>query len=572
MGKNRWHYDAVCTPENQCVVAEERKFSFQIEAKMRTGTAVGKKVGSLWMRGSGPGLSWDKPIELRRSGSAVDSWRTKIQYRSSSDALPCTSKDYCWYNQRAVEFRLYRDQQGKDDMLGPNFYFQLPVSESMEGAPSFLTPTLTVYPWFDGREVLTREFEVTSSLHSIGILDQTFKATLNVLYPPSFEHNIRKRYPLVLYFGYSAQAFAPLLELAFVREALTREAVVVGVTPLGLKPPYILLSPYPNTGMWYCKKSPCDTRRCATCWLPRKRDDACDKKEFAHQAKNCMYFKVNQGYGDMFLDFIEMDVVPKISEVTQERVDVDFPRHRLTLFGEFDATSLLACHAAVTRPHIYQNAACFSAPVYWPMSSKNNPRESYLRNRRVRAFSEKYETTPALRVAHLTQKYYIDISANQEAEFPLVDPYKHTDEFVEELKNTFSLEEGKNILYFTIPDIAMAYVMRESGSKATMMIYDRFLPALRFFLLAEGGPNRESARTRAVPDKVIAENSELYGGLVQGGNGSLAADDESCDAHCDMPGVSRPTEVPILFFLPILGESVETESLCLSDCLWLLQV
>ena len=446
LGGSRWHYDAVCSQENRCVVAEERKFSFQIEAKMRTGTetaGVGKKVGSLWMRGGGPGLSWDKPVELRRSGSAVDSWRTKIEYRSSSDALPCTSKDYCWYNQRAVEVRFYRDQQGKDDMLGPNFYFELPVSKSMEGAPSFLAPTITVYPWFDGREIITREFEVHSTFHSIGIIDSKFKATLNVLYPPSFEYNIRKRYPLVLYLGYSAQTFAPLLELAFVREALTREAVVVGVTPMDHKPPYILLSPYHNTGMWYCKQSPCDTRKCATCWLPRRREDACDKKEFIHQTRNCMYFKANPGYGEMFLDFIEMDVVPKISEVTQGRVDVDFPRHRLTVFGEFDATSLLACHAAVTRPHIYQNAACFSAPFYWPMHSEKKLDEAYLISRDLHGLRKKFETTPVLRVAYLTQKYYIDISANQEAEFPLVDPYKHTDEFVTALKDVLSLEEGK---------------------------------------------------------------------------------------------------------------------------------
>lgn len=553
----RWQYDAVCSPEKRCVVAEERKFSFQIEAKMRpmkTGTSAGKKVGSLWLRGSGPGLSWDKPIELRRSGTAVDTWRTKIKYRSSSDALLCTSRDYCLYNQKAVEFRFYRDQQGKDDMVGPNFYFELPVSKSMEGAPSFLTPSFTVYPWFDGRDVFSNQFEVKASLHTVGIAYPS-KATLNVIYPPSFEYNIRKRYPLVLYLGYSAQAFAPLLELAFVREALTREAVIVGVTPLDTKPPYTLLSPYFLVGMWHCKTNPCDTKRCATCWLPRRREDSCDKNEFLHQARNCLTYKEEQGYGDMFLDFIEMDVIPKISEVTQQRVEVDFPRHRLSVFGEFDSTSLLACHAAITRPHIYQNAACFSAPFYWPLQRNNRVRGQI--QEVFHDLRKQFNATPALRAAYLSQKYYIDISANQQVEFPLVDPYRYTDDFVEQLKSTLSLEEGKNIVYFTIPDIALAYVMRMSGSKATMMIYDRFLPALRYFLLAEGGPNRESARIRPVSDKTIAEHSELYGGLVQGGNGSSPPAEGSCDVHQEVPGgagVSRPTEVPILFFLPILGQ------------------
>ena len=556
----KWHHDAVCSLENQCVVASERRFSFMIVAKMRvmrTGKEVaGKKVGSLWMRGSGPGLSWDKPVELRRSAASVDTWRTKIEYRSSSDALLCTSRDYCVFNQRAVEFRFYRDQQGKDDMMGPNLYLQLPVSESMEGAPSFLTPSFTVYPWFDGREVSTRQFEVKATIHSLGLLG-SYKATLDVLYPPSFEHNVKKHYPLVLYLGYSAQVFAPLLELAFAREALTREAIVVGVTPLDQKPPYSLLSPYPYSGMWYCKKQPCDVKKCATCWLPRTREDACDKTEFMYQAKKCMYFSKKGGsFGEMFLDFIEMDVVPKVREVTQERVEVDFPRHRLSIFGEFDATSLLACHAALTRPHIYQNAACFSAPFYWPLHSETKVAGEV--QSVFQGIRKQFEATPALRAAYLSQKYYVDISSNQQAVLPYVDPYKHTDDFVGQLKTVLSLEEGKNIVYFTVSDIAVAPVMREAGSKASLMVFDRFLPALRFFLAAEGGPSREATRTRAVQDKTIAEHSELYGGLVQSSSNrsSPTADEASCDAHHVTPGagISRPTEVPILFFLPILGQ------------------
>ena len=568
----KWQHDSLCSPDKQCVVATERRFSFQIVVKMRSArkeAGAKKKVGSLWMRGSGPGLSWEKPVELRRSGASVDSWRTKIGYRSSSDALLCTARDYCTYNQKAVEFRFYRDQQGKEDMVGPNFYLQLPVSESMEGSASFLTPTITVFPWFDGRKVTVRQYELTSSFHSLGLINmEDHKTTLDVIFPPSFEYNVRKRYPLVLYLGYDARAFAPLLELAYVHEALTREAVVVGVRPLDEKPPYTFLSPYRDSGWWYCPKTPCEVKKCATCWLPRTREDACDKTEFTYQSKNCMPFSNDrESYGEMFLDFIELDVLPKVREVTQERVEVEFPKHRLSIFGEFDATSLLACHAALTRPHIYQNAACFSAPFYWPLHSPTKVvgevQQVFQRLRR------QFEKTPALRTAYLSQKYYIDISFNQQAVVPVVDAYKHTDDFVERLKDTLYLEEGRNIVYFTVPDIAVAPVMRESGSKGAMMVYDRFLPALRFFLPAEGGPNRKAARIRAVADKTIAEHSELYGGLVQNSNNSSPADEGSCDAHYVPPGVSRPTEVPILFFLPILGLSVSFFTMtCITVCMY----
>lgn len=555
----KWHHDAVCSAERRCVVADERKFSFLIKAKMRSmhkkKNLGGKKFGSLWMRGTGPGLSWDKPIELRRSAASMDTWKTTITYRTSSDALLCTSKDFCVFNQRAMEFRFSRDQQGKDDMMGPNFYFELPISRSMQGSPSFLTPSFTVYPWFDNREVKHRQFKVKNSLHSMGLLG-SYTANLNILYPPSFEHNVKKTYPLVLYLGHSAKAFAPLLELAFTREALTREAVVVGVTPFNKKPPYLFLSPYLHSSMWYCR-STCK-KSCPSCWVPRKREDSCNKNEFLQEVKKCLKLqKKEENYGDAFLNFIEMDVIPKIREKTHERVEVNFPRQRLSIFGEFDGSSLLACHAALTRPQFYQNAACFSAPFYWPITAKN-----YEKSKVRSVFKEikkQFEAMPALNAAYLTQKYYVDISENEQAVLPVVDPYKHTHEFVKLLTKTLHLEEGKNILYFTVSNIAMAYTRRMSGSKATMMLYDRFLTALRFFLRAEGGPSRKAARVKTVTDKTIAEHSELYGGLVQPGGKNKSSSTTTpakrgtCRAQTKRLVYSKPSEVPIFFFLPILG-------------------
>ena len=567
---DKWHHDAVCSLQNDCIVASERTFSFVVEAKMKPLDAArgANRVGSLWMRGSGPGISWEKPVELRRSGSSVDSWKAEVKYRSSSDALLCASGDYCFSNQKALEFRLYRDQMGRDDMLGPNFYVQLPVSESMHGDASFLTPTATVYPWFDGDAVETRQFPVESSLNVMGEPGQ-FKITLDVLYPPSFEYNIRKKYPLVVYLGSYPESLVPLLEYAFVHESHIQEAMVVAVSPLD-EPPFRILSPYLHSYVWQCKEKPCKVKECATCWLPRI-SNACDKKEFAFQAKRCLFPELLPSYGEAVLDFIEMDILPKIREVTQERVLVDFPRERLSIVGDLDGASLLACYAALTRPHIYQNAACLSAPFYWPLTaSVTDPAPNPGIQRTLRDIGKTLSETPALRPAYLTQRYYIDISFNQHATLPLVDVYRHTEDFVQGLQEILFLEKGKNILYFTVPDVVLSHAVLHTHP--LLSVYNRLLPALKFFLRAEGGPSKDGARMRPVLDKAIAEQSELYGGLVRSRSNSSSSSSSSssspavagqlsCDAEYTAPsrGLSRPSEVPIIFFLPILGDHYHYE-------------
>lgn len=550
----KWQHDAVCSFQEKCTVVNERVFSFMIEARLKP-LNTGSSIGSLWMRGNGPGMSWDKPIEMKRSGSSLDSWKTKLSYRSSSDALLCASGDYCFANQKAVEFRLYKDQMGKDDMLGPNFYIELPLSESMEGDASFLTPSYIVYPWFDGDIVVTRQYEVESSLNTMGI-QGGLATTLDVLYPPSFEHNIRKKYPLVFYVGYFTKMFPPLLEHAFVHESHIQEAIFVGMRPLD-HAPFARQSPYPNSYVWHCTSHHCSKQieECATCWLPRV-NNVCDKKEFAFQAERCLVAKIEQSYGDAILNFIENDILPKIKEVTQNRVLVDFPKHRMSIVGDQDGPSLLACYAALTKPHIYQNAACLSAPFYWPItSSVKDPAPNPGIHHTFQEIRDRIAETPALSAAYLTQKYYIDIAYNQHAVFPLVDVYKHTEDFVKQLEETLYLEKGKNILFFTVPDVAITYAL--FWDYTTLSVYQRILPALKFFLRAEGGPSKDGARTRPVLDKVIAEQNELYGGLIRNSNNTspTVADQFSCDADYTPPsqGLSRPTEVPIIFFLPILG-------------------
>ena len=549
----RWQHDAVCTYGGKCVVVDERQFSFMVTARLRQ-VKQGKAIKSLWMRGAGPGMSWDKPVELRRSGSSVDSWKTEIKYRSSSDALLCTSADYCFANQKALEFRLYRDQMGKEDMLGPNFFIELPLSGSMEGANNFLAPSVTVYPWFDSDKVLTRRVQIQSSLHVTGF-PKTFKTQLTIIYPPSFEYNTRKMYPLVLYLGYAVGLFGPLLEHAFVHEASIQEAIVVGIDPMQSFSPFSRLCPYRDSYLLSCKEKNC-IHNCMTCWNIRTEKNVCDKDEFLSQAQACLTHLGTAPRGEEVLDFIQMDIVPKLRELSQERLLVEFPKHRISIMGSLYGSSLLACHAALTRPHVYQNAACFSAPFYWPLSSSfTNPAPNPGIFQTFRDLEKEFDRTPALRSAYVSQKYYIDVASNENSLLPIIDVYKHTEDFIQQLEETLQLEKGKNILYFTVPDLARSYMLDKYG---TPYVFNRILPAFKFFLKTEGGPSREAARLQSVSDKTIAEQNKLYGHLIGGSEqneSSAAHDGESCDARYTGPGgLSRPTEVPIIFFLPALGQ------------------
>lgn len=553
-GHNKqWQHDGVCWERGVCYAPDETEFSLTVTAKLRTlnkNTEAGKAIKSLWMRGTGAGLSWDKPVELRRVGSSIDSWRTELKYRSSSDALLCTSADFCSMNQRALEFRLYRDQMGKDDMMGPNFYAKLPISHSMKGSANSLTPSMTVYPWFDGKDVVGREVAIKSSLHVTGKAGE-LKTTIDILYPPSFNYNSRKMYPLVLVVGYDIVTIAPLLEHMYIHEASTQEAVVVGIRPYEQTAPYALLSPYPNSYVWQCKEKDCYVN-CQTCWI-LKKDEPCEKEDFIEQAERCLYPQLVASRGEQVLDMIELDLLPMLREMNQQRLLLEFPKHRISLVG-LDGAGLLACYAAITRPHVYRNAGCLSAPFYWPLnSSLTNPAPSPGILQTLQDLEKDFHGNPALLLPYLSQRYYIDMAENEHEVLPLVDAQVFTDKVIQQLQDTLKLEE-ENLVYFTFPG-AYSYPHHKTGS---LQIFQRIQYALRMFLRAEGGPSREGARTQPVLDKTLAEQNELYGHLLATQHNESTL--QSCDAHHTM---SKPTEVPIIFFIPTLGkEDIHSFPVC----------
>ena len=501
--KSSWQHDGVClkvegSSRLSCHVPDTRQFKLSIAVKLRQlKLAPGvKKVTELWIRGSGPGLSWEKPSALRKSADAIDKWKLDISYSYDSNALLCLDSTHCSLQQKALEFRVYRDKLGKEDMLGPNFYIPLPVSNSMEGAVGFIPPEVAVYPWFDGTSTAIKQIQVP--LNTILTRKRQSTLTVNLIIPPSFDFNTRKTYPLVLIFG--APTISHILEHMYVHEASIDEAIVAAIDYTD-DAPFCSLNPFnedmtplkfESTKVWRCKSENKQCHDCQTCW-DSQRLEKCGKDEFISQAKRCLKQIDCLGAADDLLDIIELKLLTEVSKIAESRVRINFPRERLSIIG-FDGAGLFACYAALTRPYTYQNSACLSAPFHWPMPSLSDAGKNGLRQGIGQVLQELNTSlliSPGLRLLHMTQKFYIDVGEKDNFFFPVIDQYQSAQWFVELLKETLWLEDSTNVHFSVIPNGGNSYYHHNKGG---VEVFNRLKVPLLFFLRAEGGPNRDFPR------------------------------------------------------------------------------
>lgn len=357
-----WQLDGVCVFESEsnqkCIAAGTQRFQLNIIAKYRSLSSEYRgRVTNMYIRGSGPGLSWERSLRMRKSAKSIDTWSTQINYIVDSDGLPCLNSTHCTLNQRAFEFRIYQDDLGKLGMKGPNFYVSLPVSNSMFGAVSYRTPSVTVFPWFISESVTSRTFQYDLDLY---LFFDYLILNCRLIYPPSFHENIRKNYPLVILFD-SSPHLGPLLEYLFVHEASVEELVVLMIEPPYWNKPYMnkyFMTPFHTHYDLSCQGSDPDCSECQTCWV-EDRSEACTSEEFIVKSRRCLSLAYRQGWGTSFMRGVENDLVLKAKQMTSNRLIFDPPRHRATLIGHTDF-AVTIFYAAVTRPDLVQNAAMFS--------------------------------------------------------------------------------------------------------------------------------------------------------------------------------------------------------------------
>ena len=226
-----WQYDGICIEDPgssrvTCHTPDPRKFSFRLVSSIvQLDTPRALPIPELWIRGYGPGLSWEKSREMIRVKKGH--WVLPIEYEHDSNALVCLMETRCTLNQRALEFRVYRDEHGVDEMLGPNIYIPLPISNSVSGHRDFSPPNVIAYPWFDGKRVLAKNY---TFIHRHVFDDFCRYTNVTVFYPPSYEHNTLKRYPVVIILANEVSSqLVPLLESMYVHEPSIEEAFILAL-------------------------------------------------------------------------------------------------------------------------------------------------------------------------------------------------------------------------------------------------------------------------------------------------------------------------------------------------------
>jgi hypothetical protein len=492
-----WQYDGICIDDDMastCHVPDTWRFSFKLVAAIdqRLNTSGTIQITDLWIRGAGPKLSWKNPTKMTKVQEGH--WTLDINYIYDSNALLCLKEFRCSLNQKALEFRVYRDEHGMDGMLGPNLYIPLPISDSNSGSLEFTPPLVFAYPWFDGTQVMTKIYSFDNPLH---FNDPNIQAT--VFYPPSFQHNLFKRYPVVITFGHKTgvKLLGPLLKSMFIHESSIDEAFIVAVdskhpAPFCMYNVFTVLEANPTVPgenyVYKCRSSDSACTTCLTCFHP-DRAELCDAKEMRHQMKRCGVRRYHcKCLGDARLDNIENVLIPELSVRTLGRIMVDFPKDRVSIIG-LDGTGLLACYAALSRPLVYKNAGCMSASFHWPFRSLE-VQESRKRQGIGMLFKEVTERMKMRRefqLLHATQKYYIDVGEFDNDYMPIVDEHNYSDWVVEQLQSQLGIDE-ENILYYRNVQWEgnSVFILRRDGD---IRLLNRIKQPLLFFLKPNGGLN-----------------------------------------------------------------------------------
>lgn len=453
------------------------------------------ELTALWIRGIGAGLSWKIPQKMEKA--STNTWMTTLEYMVDHNSVLCASPNHCLFTQTALEFRIYTDQSGTEDMIGPNFYFPLPMYNSLSGSAEFKAPNLTVYPTFEagGIEkslILPSNMFIPDFIRQCKCLSYKYQS---ILLPPTFYTNGLKKYPLVVVLGNSGKiVIKPLLKHMY-NESAIEEAIIVHLSIKDM----CKYSPYSVNTVWKCKGASDCHKDCQWCWAP-DRDDKCIPDEFRTLAKKCLSATRCYSIGEQLLEYIEHYLIHHIQVKVSYRAQLNAPQSRISIIGHGYA-GLLACYAAITRPHLFGNAGCLSPKLYAPLDGLTSHRIGL-----SWTVSNQLALHPERKGLYNSQLYYIDFGENDDFEFPLNDPSVATESLVGLMKDKLGLEESKNIILAVVPNESNGIYRKRGETNENLLQRLRF--PLQLFLKPQGG-TREHPRIQAVADKLQMEEKTM---------------------------------------------------------------
>ena len=451
---------------------------------------------------------------------STNTWMATLEYIVDHNSVLCTSLNNCLFTHTALEFRIYTDQSGTGDMVGPSFYFPLPIYNSLSGSADFKAPNLTVYPSFEAGGI-EKSFILSSNMLIPDFIRQckclNYKSQ-SILLPPTFYTNRMKKYPVVIVLGNSGKiVIKPLLKHMY-NESAIQEAIVVH---LSIKDT-CKYSPYSVNTVWKCKGASDCHRDCQWCWAP-DRDDKCMPDEFRMLAKKCLIATRCYSIGEQLLEYIEHYLIHYIQVKVSYRAQLNAPRSRISIIGHGYA-GLLACYAAITRPHLFGNAGCLSPTLYAPLDGLTSHRIGL-----PWTVSNQLALHPEKKGLYNSQLYYIDIGDNDDFEFPLNDPLAATQNLVGLMKDKLGLEENKNIVLSVVPNEGNGMYRKIGETNENLLQRLRF--PLQAFLKPQGG-TREHPRIQAVADMSHMEGKTMVLEMTHQRNASNDPIDEATFKSC----------------------------------------
>lgn len=337
---------------------------------------------TLYIRGNGLGLHWDKGIALRKI--MKDTWQTVITYKWSLHGFECQScnqQGAVYLADNKLQFRIMIND--KIDMRGPNYAVLFPLSQTSSYFDTH--PEFVVYPWFYTDAGTLGTFHVDSS-----ILGQTKELVLYT--PPSFSENQFKTYPTVLVFDLN-EDFAKFFKKNFenpILRAISEEFVLVGYGDFNFLDGERehVLTPVPGPFIDCANGS----YNCDGC-IP----DGVNATEFErYLSEKCGKQITFRGDGEKTIDFFTKEAVKESQKITDFRID----EAKLGVMG-YSLGGLLSCHAAWTRPHVFSFAACQSPSLWYPLKNDSLSEPQF-------HFINHTLKDPVFSVNRKEQKYYID--------------------------------------------------------------------------------------------------------------------------------------------------------------------
>ena len=492
--KTNTKFNLTCVPTDSggfCLVLDPVTFRSKVLARYFP-KQPSRDVQELWVRGRGPGLSWNQPVEMRSTGVA-GAWSAELEYTVD---MQCASLPSCPVsNAWDMEIRVYKGGNMQEDgMIGPSFHFNLPISGSVSGSRSFWLPSVSVSPWFHGTHVAVKEHSIPvpkELLSSFEMSQDAAKYDMVVVYPPSFEDNQDRKYPLVLVLGAEVvRMAATALEHMFVRETSIREAFVVGLSYPGGRECLVL----PNvTKEFECKEGLCGAD-CLTCRDPLRKEP-CSGEDFLLERKKCSRVRWCVGRADSFLLFVEDHIIPSVMELTQGRILIEPPTHAVSLLG-YHHGGLFACYAGLQRPELFKNVACIS-PSFYVLQQTAPEKTEYQFTSTLESVLEECRQDPTTAHVRSDQMFYIDVGQNDGLHFPIYPAVDAAYDIVRKLasmglkvnENLFLMETTGYSSYalFDVPEVSFYYRMFEP---------------LRMFLHTGGNPNMD---TMIIPHSIREE-------------------------------------------------------------------